>query len=132
MCGLISEIGLEKMTSMPRQTPAAKSISCAKEVFATGAEAILESSKRLDSNFAEVVKRILNCTGRVIVCGMGKSGIVGKKISGTLASTGTPSFFMHPVEAFHGDLGMIKAEDILLLISYSGETEYEFDVSYQF
>jgi arabinose-5-phosphate isomerase len=126
---LISEMGkvskkkLEKIAGMPRQTPADRAISCAKEVFAIGAEAMLESSGRLDNNFAEVVKRILNCTGRVIVCGMGKSGIVGKKISCTLASTGTPSFFMHPAEAFHGDLGMIKAEDILLLISYSGETE---------
>jgi arabinose-5-phosphate isomerase len=84
---------------------------------------MLESSRRLDNNFVEVVKRILTCTGRVIVCGIGKSGIIGNKISCTLASTGTPSFFMHPAEAFHGDLGMIKAEDILLLISYSGETE---------
>ncbi len=129
MSRLISETGkvskkkLEKTVSMPQQTLADRSISCAKEVFAIGAEAILESSKRIGNNFAEVVKKILNCKGRVIVCGMGKSGIIGKKISGTLASTGTHSFFMHPAEAFHGDLGMIKAEDIILLISYSGETE---------
>jgi arabinose-5-phosphate isomerase len=84
---------------------------------------MLESSRRLDDNFVAVVKSILNCKGRVIVCGIGKSGIIGKKISCTLASTGTPSFIMHPAEAFHGDLGMIKKEDILLLISYSGETE---------
>ena len=121
--GKVSKKKLEKMVSMPQQRHADRSISCAKEVFAIGAEAMLESSKRIDNNFAEVVKRILGCTGRVIVCGMGKSGIIGKKISCTLASTGTPSFFMHPAEAFHGDLGMIKAEDILLLISYSGETE---------
>jgi arabinose-5-phosphate isomerase len=119
----VSKKKLEKMESMPQQTPAEKSISYAKEVFAIGAEAILESSKRLDNNFAEVIKIILNCKGRVVVCGMGKSGIIGRKISCTLASTGTPSFFMHPAEAFHGDLGMIKKEDILLLISYSGETE---------
>jgi arabinose-5-phosphate isomerase len=121
--GKVSKKKLEKVAGMPQQTPANRSISCAKEVFAIGAEALLESSKRIDNNFAEVVKRILNCTGRVIVCGMGKSGIVGNKIACTLASTGTPSFFMHPAEAFHGDLGMIKADDILLLISYSGETE---------
>jgi arabinose-5-phosphate isomerase len=121
--GRIAKKKLEKMVKMPRQTPVDGSISCAKEVFSLAAEAILESSKRIDNDFTEVVKRILNCTGRVIVCGMGKSGIVGNKISCTLASTGTPSFFMHPAEAFHGDLGMIKAEDILLLISYSGETE---------
>ncbi len=95
----------------------------AKEVFEIEAEAITALSQRVDDVFPKVVKAILNCEGRVIVCGMGKSGIVGRKISCTLASTGTPSFFMHPAEAFHGDLGMIKKEDILLLISYSGETE---------
>jgi arabinose-5-phosphate isomerase len=95
----------------------------AKEVFEIEAEAITALSQRVDDVFPKAVKAILNCEGRVIVCGMGKSGIVGRKISCTLASTGTPSFFMHPAEAFHGDLGMIKKEDILLLISYSGETE---------
>ena len=79
--GKVSKKKLEKVVSVPQQTLAEKSISCAKEVFAIGAEAILESSRRLDNNFAEVVKRILSCTGRVIVCGMGKSGIIGKKIS---------------------------------------------------
>jgi arabinose-5-phosphate isomerase len=121
--GKVSKKKFEKTASLPQRAPEDRFISCAKEVFAIGAEALLESSKRIDNNFAVVVKRILNCTGRVIVCGMGKSGIVGNKISCTLASTGTPSFVMHPAEAFHGDLGMIKAEDILLLISYSGETE---------
>ncbi len=98
-------------------------VSYAKEVFAIEAEALTALSQRLDDVFTAVVKAILNCEGRVIVCGMGKSGIIGRKISCTLASTGTPSFFMHPAEAFHGDLGMIKKEDILLLVSYSGETE---------
>jgi arabinose-5-phosphate isomerase len=121
--GKISKKKLDKIANMPRQLPADRSISCAQEVFALGAEAMLELSERLDSNFSQVVQKILHCSGRVIVSGMGKSGIVGNKISCTLASTGTPSFFMHPAEAFHGDLGMIKAEDILLLISYSGETE---------
>lgn len=97
--------------------------SHAKEVCTVEAEAIVAMSERIDERFSEVVNRILVCNGRVIVCGMGKSGIIGRKISCTLASTGTPSFFMHPAEAFHGDLGMIKKEDILLLISYSGETE---------
>jgi arabinose-5-phosphate isomerase len=95
----------------------------AKEVCEIEAEAMMAMSKRIDSKFSEVVRRILACNGRVIVCGMGKSGVVGQKISCTFASTGTPSFFMHPAEAFHGDLGMIKREDILLLIAYSGETE---------
>jgi len=98
-------------------------ISQARQVCEIEAEAMIEMSKRIDSTFSEVVRKILTCNGRVIVCGMGKSGIVGRKISCTLASTGIPSFFMHPAEAFHGDLGMIKKEDILLLISYSGETE---------
>jgi len=98
-------------------------ISHARQVCEAEAEAMVAMSRRIDSAFSEVVKKILTCSGRVIVCGIGKSGIVGRKISCTLASTGTPSFFMHPAEAFHGDLGMIKKEDILLLISYSGETE---------
>ena len=98
-------------------------VSQAKQVCEIAAEAMIAMSKRIDSTFSEVVKKILACNGRVIVCGMGKSGIVGRKISCTLASTCTPSFFMHPAEAFHGDLGMIKIEDILLLISCSGETE---------
>ncbi len=98
-------------------------VSYAKEVFMIEAEAITALSQRIDDVFPKIIKAILDCEGRVIVCGMGKSGIIGRKISCTLASTGTPSFFMHPAEAFHGDLGMIKREDILLLISYSGETE---------
>lgn len=97
--------------------------SHARQVCEMEAEAMIAMSQRIDSVFSEVVKKILACNGRVIVCGMGKSGIIGRKISCTLASTGTPSFFMHPAEAFHGDLGMIKKEDILILISYSGETE---------
>lgn len=98
-------------------------IDDAKEVFKIEAEAILLLSEQLDENFSAVVEKVLSCKTRVIVCGMGKSGIIGRKISSTLASTGTPSFFMHPGEAFHGDLGMLKKEDILILISYSGETE---------
>jgi len=100
-----------------------KVIDDAKEVFKIEAEAILLLSEQLDENFSAVVEKILSCKARVIVCGMGKSGIIGRKISSTLASTGTPSFFMHPGEAFHGDLGMLRKEDILILISYSGETE---------
>ncbi len=95
----------------------------AKEVFKIEAEAIMSLSKHLDEDFSAIVGKILDCKARVIVCGMGKSGIIGRKISSTLASTGTPSFFLHPGEAFHGDLGMLRKEDILILISYSGETE---------
>lgn len=78
---------------------------------------------RLDAGFEKAVEIILAARGRVIVAGMGKSGIIGQKIAATLASTGTPSFFVHPGEAFHGDLGMIKPIDVMLLISNSGETE---------
>jgi arabinose-5-phosphate isomerase len=97
--------------------------SYAKNVFEIEAEAIEQASSRLDGDFSKAVKELLICKGRVIVCGMGKSGIIGRKISSTFSSTGTPSFFMHPAEAFHGDLGILKKADILLFISYSGETE---------
>jgi len=95
----------------------------AKEVFAIEAKAIADLGKQLDQSFNHAVDLVLKSKGRFVVCGVGKSGLVGAKISATLASTGTPSMFMHPVEAFHGDLGMLKKEDVLLAISYSGETE---------
>ena len=95
----------------------------AKEVFKIEAEAILNLSNQLDADFEEAVNAILNCSGKLIISGMGKSGIIGKKISATMASTGTPSFFIHPAEAYHGDLGMIEPNDMVLLISNSGETD---------
>jgi arabinose-5-phosphate isomerase len=98
-------------------------IKLAKEVLSIESEALNYVSKNLDEEFNKVVEAILLSSGRVIVCGMGKSGIVGKKIAATLASTGTPSFFLHPGEAFHGDLGMVQSDDIFLAISNSGETE---------
>ncbi|MGD8208035.1 MAG: KpsF/GutQ family sugar-phosphate isomerase [Thiohalocapsa sp.] len=95
----------------------------AREVFAIEAAAVSELADGLDGSFSAAVSAILAASGRVIVCGIGKSGIVGRKISATLASTGTPSFFMHPGEAFHGDLGMVTPDDVFVAISYSGETE---------
>jgi arabinose-5-phosphate isomerase len=95
----------------------------AKEVFSIEAKALADLSKQLDDNFNKAVDAVLKSKGRLVICGVGKSGLVGAKISATLASTGTPSMFMHPVEAFHGDLGMLKKEDVLVAISYSGETE---------
>ncbi len=95
----------------------------AKEVFAIEAKAVQNLSNLLTEDFDKAIEAILKCTGKVIVCGMGKSGIVGKKIAATMASTGTPSFYVHPGEAFHGDLGMLTKEDILIAISNSGETE---------
>lgn len=95
-----------------------------------GAESLIAQSKalralaeRLGAAFERAVELILHCRGRTVVCGMGKSGLVGRKIAATLASTGTPSFFLHPAEAFHGDLGMLTPQDLLVLLSYSGETE---------
>lgn len=85
--------------------------------------ALSSIASRLGGEFDDAVRLILGCKGRVIVSGMGKSGIVGKKIAATFASTGTPSFYVHPGEAIHGDLGMITAEDLIVMISYSGETE---------
>ncbi|MBK5929395.1 KpsF/GutQ family sugar-phosphate isomerase [Halochromatium salexigens] len=95
----------------------------AREVFRIEAEAIAGLEANLDGRFTQAVEAILAARGRVIVCGMGKSGIIGKKIAATLASTGTPAFFMHPGEAFHGDLGMVTAADLFLALSNSGETE---------
>lgn len=85
--------------------------------------ALLAMKSRLGDNFSVAVDIISTSTGKIVVVGMGKSGIIGKKIAATLASTGTPSFFVHPGEAFHGDLGMIQPNDVALLISNSGETE---------
>lgn len=98
-------------------------LEIAREVFCNEAAALQTVSDKLDANFASVVRRLIESKGRVIVSGMGKSGIIGKKIAATLASTGTPSFFMHPGEAYHGDLGMVTPEDSFLAISNSGETD---------
>jgi arabinose-5-phosphate isomerase len=95
----------------------------AKEVFRIESDGILGLEKLLDHNFTDAVEAILSSNGKVIVTGMGKSGIIGAKIASTFSSTGTSSFFMHPSEAFHGDLGMLQENDILLMLSYSGETE---------
>ena len=97
--------------------------SIAKEVFKIEAKEISNLSSLLTSDFESSVNIIIGSKGKFIISGMGKSGIVGKKIAATLASTGTPSFFLHPGEAYHGDLGMIEKEDVVLLISNSGETD---------
>lgn len=94
----------------------------ARRVLDIEADALRTVSARLDHGFADAVRLILACTGRVVVSGMGKSGHVGGKIAATLASTGTPAFFMHPGEASHGDLGMIAHDDVVLALSNSGES----------
>ena len=96
--------------------------SIAKRVIEIEAEAVSLMGNRIDSNFESAVQSILECTGRLIVSGMGKSGLISQKIAATMASTGTPSHFVHPGEATHGDLGMITKEDIVLIVSNSGET----------
>ncbi|MCV3345719.1 KpsF/GutQ family sugar-phosphate isomerase [Campylobacter lari] len=98
-------------------------IKIAKEVFEIESKTILDLCDNLDEDFNKAIELILFIKGRCVVSGMGKSGHIGAKIAATLASTGTPSFFMHPGEALHGDLGMLTSEDVLLAISNSGETE---------
>ena len=98
-------------------------LTSAKATLTRYAQAINLLNQRLSDEFNEAVKMILECEGRVVIAGIGKSGLVGKKMVATLASTGTPSFFLHPTEAFHGDLGMLKPIDVVILISNSGETD---------
>jgi len=99
------------------------SIDIAKRVLQTEADAVRSLIDRIDQTFEKAIGIILSSKGRVVVTGMGKSGLVGKKIAATLASTGTPAFFMHPAEASHGDLGMVTADDVIIAISNSGETD---------
>ena len=94
----------------------------AQDVLRMEAEAILELVPRVDANFAAAVSLILECHGRTVITGMGKSGIIGRKMAATFASTGTPSFYLHPAEGIHGDLGMVTADDVVIALSNSGET----------
>ncbi len=94
----------------------------AQNVLRMEAEAILELVPRVDENFTAAVEMILACPGRTVITGMGKSGIIGRKMAATLASTGTPSFYLHPAEGIHGDLGMVTAGDVVIALSNSGET----------
>src|SRR5258708_18775520 len=98
------------------------SLDTARRVLRIEAQAIQDVMARLDGAFEYAVELLFACKGRVAVTGMGKSGIVARKISATLSSTGTPSFFLHPAEALHGDLGMLAAGDVILAVTYGGET----------
>jgi len=98
-------------------------MSLARKVLQTEAAAILALVERLDGAFERAVTMLLECRGRVIVTGIGKSGIICQKIAATFASTGTPAFFLHPAEAIHGDLGVLQTDDVIVALSYSGETE---------
>ncbi len=98
-------------------------LELARKVLQTEAEAILALIDRLDHRFEQAVTLLRECQGRVIVTGMGKSGLICRKIAATMASTGTPAFFLHPAEAIHGDLGVVRRDDVVLALSYSGETD---------
>ncbi|MFT5836465.1 MAG: arabinose-5-phosphate isomerase [Sulfurimonas sp.] len=95
----------------------------AQETLNIEAQTLLEAARNIDDVFDKAVDIILSCTGKLVVTGVGKSGLIGAKMAATFASTGTPSFFLHPTEALHGDLGMISENDVVIAISYSGESE---------
>lgn len=94
----------------------------ARQVLRMEAEAVLEQVERIDEHFKAAVEMIMSCPGRTVITGMGKSGIIGRKMAATLASTGTPSFYLHPAEGIHGDLGMVTEGDVVIALSNSGET----------
>lgn len=94
----------------------------ARQVLRIEAEAVLEQVERIDEHFKAAVEMIMACPGRTVITGMGKSGIIGRKMAATLASTGTPSFYLHPAEGIHGDLGMVTEGDVVIALSNSGET----------
>lgn len=98
-------------------------IAVAQQVFNDEISGLERVSGSIDDNFVNSVNTLLKCNGKIVVTGVGKSGHIGKKIAATLASTGSPAFFMHPTEALHGDLGMISDNDTVIAISYSGEAE---------
>jgi arabinose-5-phosphate isomerase len=113
-------MGIDKQ-SPPAGDPD-KILALAKSVLETEGEAVLALAGRLDRNFVAAVNLVLGCKGRVVVSGIGKSGHIAHKIAATLASTGTPAFFVHPAEAIHGDLGMIASDDVVIALSNSGES----------
>jgi arabinose-5-phosphate isomerase len=98
-------------------------LALARKVLQTEADAIIALIDRVDGRFEQAARILLDCRGRVLVTGMGKSGIICRKIAATLSSTGTPAFFLHPADAPHGDFGVLQAEDVVLALSYSGETD---------
>ena len=108
---------------MPLELKPDELLALAREVLEIESRAVESLCARLDQDFAAACQLCLYTPGRIVVTGMGKSGHIGNKIAATLASTGTPAFFMHPAEASHGDLGMITSQDVMLAVSYSGETD---------
>jgi len=100
-----------------------KYLATAKKTLRTEAQAVSDQVKHIDGNFSEALRLISECTGRLVVMGLGKSGLVGRKIAATMSSVGIPAVFLHPAECLHGDIGMIMNEDIVLVLSYTGETD---------
>lgn len=115
--------GPESTVSAPHSFDAERALRLAFDTFEIEAQALIGLKARQDGRFARAVQAMLECRGRVVVMGMGKSGHVGRKIAATLASTGTPAMFVHPAEASHGDLGMVTPGDVVLAISNSGESD---------
>ena len=112
----------EAMADLP-EAAEDRHLTAGRRILTLEAEALLALGRALDQRFIQVIDLLAGITGRVIVTGMGKSGHIGRKIAATLASTGTPTHYVHPGEASHGDLGMITAQDVVLAVSYSGETD---------
>src|SRR5438105_7531438 len=112
-----------RLSSVPKAAPKQDIAGYAREVFRAEAEAVAQLSGRLNGTFARAVDMVLACSGRVVVTGMGKPGFIAQKISATFASTGTPSLYLHPAEALHGDLGRLVPGDLVLALSNSGETD---------
>ena len=108
---------------MDKILPSKTALELAKQVLAIEAEAVQGLAARLGQSFLDAVALLLNCKGRVVVSGIGKSGHIARKIASTMASTGTPAYFVHPAEASHGDIGMIARDDVLIALSNSGESE---------
>jgi arabinose-5-phosphate isomerase len=117
----MNDDAVPRVSATPIDAP--RALALARDVLATEAAAIVALSRRLGAPFVAAVVLILRCRGRVVVSGIGKSGHIGHKLAATLASTGTPAFFVHPAEASHGDLGMITPEDVVVMLSNSGETD---------
>jgi arabinose-5-phosphate isomerase len=115
-------VSLSKPDELTATATTAIDLALARKVLQTEAAAILDLVSRVDERFERAVRTLLTCRGRVIVTGMGKSGIICRKIAATLSGTGTPAFFLHPAEAIHGDLGVIQSDDVVLAMSNSGET----------
>ena len=120
---ILTSMSTSNLQMKPSSANKQPTLALAKKVLLLEASEIGMLAERLDAQFERAVELILQCRGRVVVSGMGKSGHIGRKIAATLASTGTPAFFMHPAEASHGDLGMITGEDVVIALSNSGESE---------